>query len=403
MTVLSGADIVGRDGIVSSGTLVVRDGRIAEVRAGSTPNGPLTGHLIVPGFVDIHIHGASGIDLLDGDEGVARLAGALPQSGVTAFCPTTIACAPADLARILQQVRRLRAEPPAGGARVLPAHLESNFINPAYSGAQPRGCIRNAAPAAGPRARAAAGVAPAPDPFSAADILAVIDDYAPDIAIVTLAPEIEGGLDLVRRFAQAGIRVSLGHSAASYDEAMSAFDAGARHATHLFNRMPPLHHRAPGLAGAALQRTDVVVELICDGCHVHDALVRVTVAAKGPAHVAAISDGTAIAGLPSGAGGTLGAQVIESRDGAARLADGTLAGSALTMDAAFARLVGPLGFSPVDAAAMCATTPARALGLSNYGYIAEGAAADVVVLSPAGAVAQTWVGGRLVYARGAHA
>lgn len=394
MILLAGADIVRPDGIVAGGTLVVRDGRIAEIRAAETgADGPLAGHLLVPGFVDVHVHGAAGVDMLSGDGGVARLADVLPRYGVTAFCPTTIACAPDDLTRVLRQVRSLRSRPDRAGARVLPAHLESNFISEAYCGAQPRGCIRQLATTSGPGGDASPSGA-----FTAADILAVIDEYAADIGIITLAPEIAGGLDLVRRFTAAGIRVSLGHSAASYDEAIAAFDAGARQATHLFNRMAPLHHRAPGLAGAALQRPEVFVELICDGVHLHDAVVRVAVDAKRASAVLAISDGTAVAGMPAGWTGTLGGEPIGHTDGAARLADGTLAGSALTLDRAFARLTGPLAFSPVDAAMMCATTPARALGLLGHGYLAEGAAADLVVLGPTGAVVQTYVGGRLVFA-----
>src|SRR5262249_38608492 len=136
--------------------------------------------------------------------------------------------------------------------------------------------------------------------FSADDILAEIDRAAPDVGIVTLAPELDGGLDLIRALCAAGHRVSLGHSAATYDEALAALAAGARHATHLFNRLPRLDHRAPGLAGAVLQAGEVAAEIICDGCHVHPALVRAAIAAKRPSRVFAITDGTAVSGLPVG-------------------------------------------------------------------------------------------------------
>src|SRR6185436_8132630 len=196
--------------------------------------------------------------------------------------------------------------------------------------------------------------------------------------------------------AAAGHHVSLGHSGAAYDEAIAAIDGGARQATHLFNRMTPINHRVPGLAGAVLEREDVVAELVCDGVHVHPAMVRVALSAKRPAGIMAITDGTAGSGLLTGARTTLGGRPITVRD-AAYLDDGTLAGSVLTMDAAFARLVTLMGLSLVDAATISATTPARALGLTGHGVIAPGAVADLTVLNRALQVTHTFVGGRLVW------
>jgi N-acetylglucosamine-6-phosphate deacetylase len=193
--------------------------------------------------------------------------------------------------------------------------------------------------------------------------------------------------------------VSLGHSGATYEQAQAAIAAGARHATHLFNRMPPLHHRRPGLVGAILQAEEVAAELICDGTHVHPALVRTAVAAKRPSRMMAITDATAGAGLPLGAQTRLGDQTITVNQSAAVLADGTLAGSVLTMDRAFEMLVARVGFSPVEAATMCATTPARELGLVGHGAIVPGAVADLVVLDAQFAVVQTYVAGRLIYNR----
>jgi len=184
---------------------------------------------------------------------------------------------------------------------------------------------------------------------------------------------------------------------------MAAIAAGATQATHLFNRMPALHHRDPGLAGAALESDGLVVELICDGVHVHPSVVRLTIAAKGPSRVMAISDGTAAAGMPTGSTVRLGGQTIVAGETCARLEDGTMAGSVLTLDAAFRMLTGTCGVSLVDAATMCATTPARALGLSGYGVLEQGAVADLVVLDRDGAVVQTYVAGRLAYSRAAHA
>jgi N-acetylglucosamine-6-phosphate deacetylase len=294
---------------------------------------------------------------------------------------------------MLDEVRRAREIPSPRSARVLPAHLESNFINPEYCGAQPPDCLRSSRGALG--ARGSGGS----DRFDGADILAEIERAAPDVGIVTLAPELDGGLDLVRWLAARGHRVSLGHSAATYDEALTAIAAGACHATHLFNRMPPLHHRAPGLAGAVLQTDEVAAEIICDGVHVHPALVRTAIAAKRPSRIFAITDATAVAGLPVGARASLGGRPITAGDTTAVLDDGTVAGSTLTMDRAFRTLVSRIGLSLVDAATICATTAARELGLVGHGVLAPGAVADLVILDAHFTVVQTYIGGQLVHAR----
>ncbi len=410
MIVLSGASLVLPDRVLSPGTLVIEDGRIAEIRA-DTPSGghaafAFHGHYIVPGFIDVHVHGVDGVDALDArpdGDAIAAIAARLPRYGVTAFCPTTVACGPGALRRVLDQVRRARQAPVPRSARVLPAHLESNFINPAYNGAQPASCLRSPRAALGAGGAASgsgrSGASGAED-FTAADILAEIERAAPDVGIVTLASELDGGLDLVRWLASRGHRVSLGHSAATYDEAIAAIAAGAHHATHLFNRMPPLAHRAPGLVGAVLQTDEVAAEIICDGVHVHPALIRTAIAAKRPSRIFAITDATAAAGLPFGSRAMLGGQPITAGADTARLPDGTIAGSLLTMDRAFQTLVGPVGLALVDAATICATTPARELGLVGHGVLAPEAVADLVVLDANFSVVQTYVAGQLVYARG---
>ena len=402
MIVLSGAEVVLPDRVLSPGTVVIDDGRIVEIRsssatAGGGSNFAFHGHYIVPGFIDVHVHGVEGIDTLNGGTSVGDMASRVPRFGVTAFCPTTVACGPADLRVVLEQVRRAREAPDPLSARVLPAHLESNFINPDYKGAQPLACLRQ------PRLALAnpATAKEALEEFAGAEVLSEIERGAPDIGIVTLASEIDGGLDLINWLTARGLRVSLGHSGANYDEALAAIAAGARHATHLFNRMPRLDHRNPGLVGAVLQAEEVAAELICDGVHVHPALMRAAVAAKRPSRVMAITDGTAGAGLPAGSRTVLGGQTITVKESAAFLADGTLAGSVLTMDRAFEMLVTRVGFSPVEAATMCATTPARELGLVGHGAIVPGGVADLVVLDAQFAVVQTYVAGRLIYTRGA--
>ncbi len=389
MMVLAGAGLVLPDRVVERGTLIIEHGRIAaiESRVVDGPAGATridcAGHLIVPGFIDVHVHGVAGFDVLDGGTAVAEVASRLPRFGVTGFCPTSVACDPGTLAAFLTSVATAASERPLKSARVLPAHLESNFINPDWNGAQPRRCLRLPPPA----------TAADPGDYGAAEILSVIADHRPAAGIITLAPELPGGLDLVRALTAAGHRVSIGHSGASYDEARAAIAAGACHATHLFNRMSSITSRSPGVAGAVLESDAVAAEIICDGFHVHPALVALAVRQKSARRMMAITDGTSGAGLPVGARARLGEQEIIVTDRSAVLADGTLAGSILTMDAAFRLLVEQVGVSLPDAARMCSTTPAAALGLDDAGEIAAGRTADLVVLGAGLRVRQTYLGG----------
>jgi N-acetylglucosamine-6-phosphate deacetylase len=380
MTRLSGATLVLPDRLIAGGQIVIDGRRIIDVVDGGAAGGrDLAGHFIVPGFIDVHVHGVAGIDSLDDADAISRIAARLPRFGVTAFCPTSVACPPGALRMMLGAVRSAREAAVATSARVLPAHLESNFINADYKGAQPHACIRK--PAEAPEGE-----------FSGQEILDEIAAARPDVGIVTVAPEIEGVLELIPELVRHGHRVSLGHSGATYEQARAGIVAGARHATHLFNRMTPLSHRAPGLAGAVLETDEIAAEIICDGVHVHPAAVRAAVAAKGRSKVMAITDGTGGSGLPRGGRATLGGRSITLGD-AAYLDDGTLAGSVLTMDRAFQGLVKAMGFSLIDAAQMCSTTAARELGLHGHGVIAPGAVADFVVLDGDLHVVETYISG----------
>jgi N-acetylglucosamine-6-phosphate deacetylase len=397
MIFLSGADVVLPDRVLGPATVAIDGDRIVEVvprvytgAAGDT-HVDLQGHIVVPGFIDVHVHGLEGSDTLDGGEAIRRIASRMPRYGVTAFCPTTIACPPDALRTMLAEVRAARLAPEPEASRVLPAHLESNFINPAFNGAQPIGCLR-LPPAASPPDSAA------DEDFTGADILREIESAAADVGIVTLAPELDGAIDLVTRLVAVGHHVSLGHSGATYEEGLAGIEAGARQATHLFNRMTPLAHRAPGLTGAVLERDEVAVELICDGLHVHPAMMRLALAAKSPSRVMAITDGTAGAGLPPGSRSAIGGRAITVGE-VARLDDGTFAGSVLTMDRVFGVLVTACGLGLVEAATVCAATPARQLNLHGFGAIAPGAVADLAVLDPGLRVVQTWLGGTRIWNR----
>lgn len=390
MIVIIGA-LVLEDRVIDEGSLVIEGGRITAVE--SRPVHPAGAELVhaagghvVPGFIDVHVHGLLGHDVLDGDGAVRAVAGLLPRVGVTSFCPTSVACTPEVLDEFLREVACLRADTPGHAARVLCAHVESSFINPLYAGAQPAGCLR---------VPDACGAPPGGD-FSTSDLLRVIEGAGPAVGVVTLAPELSGGLALVRTLASSGRCVSLGHSGADFETAEAAFDAGARHVTHLFNRLAPMTARAPGLIGAALARPDVRVELIGDGHHVHPAVCRMVMAAKGPRAVMAVTDATAGAGLPPGSLARLGGRRLRVGEGAAYLDDGTLAGGTCTMARVFRQVRAWRG-SIVDAAVMCATTPARAVGRSDLGVLRPGAAADLVVLDHAGDVRRTMVDGVFVH------
>jgi N-acetylglucosamine-6-phosphate deacetylase len=389
MIVLSGAEVVLPAGPLSPGTLIIDGNRIVDVVSGT--RGPdavhehfdLTGQYVVPGFIDVHVHGLEGVDTLDDGDPIAQMSRRMPRHGVTAFCPTSIACDPATLARMLAGVRRARTSA-ISGARVLPAHLESNFINPEYKGAQPLECLRT------PRGFAPEGS------FAGAEILDVIAASRPDVGIVTIAPELDDALELIADLVRKGHYVSLGHSGATYEQALVGIEAGATQATHLFNRMPPVGHRTPGLAGAMLQHDGIAAEVVCDLVHVHPAMVKLTFAAKSPERFMAITDGTSGSGLTPGSTAMLGDRQITIRD-AAYLPDGTIAGSAITMANAFANLVEVVGLSLHEAAMVCSTTPARELKLQGLGLIAPGAIADLVVLDRDLHVRKTFVDGRLVF------
>jgi N-acetylglucosamine-6-phosphate deacetylase len=377
-TILSNARLVLPDSIVDRGALVIDEaGGIADItttpidRTAGVDWHDLSGHIVVPGFIDVHVHGVEGADTLATATAVGDMARRLPTYGVTGFCPTTVACTPAALRGVLEAVRAARRAETPGEASVLGAHLESNFISPDYRGAQPVECLRLPSR---DRLDAPGGA------FAGQDILDEIAGARGEVAIITVAPELDGVLDLVGTLAGAGHIVSLGHSGATYAQGLEGVQRGARHATHLFNRMPPFSHRAPGLVGAVIDSPSVRAEIVCDGYHVHAVVARTAIAALGAERTMAITDGTAGSGLPIGSVVPLGTHSITVTPEACFLPDGTLAGSRLTMDVAFKRLVSQWGLSLVVAARLCASTPAAQLGLADRGRLEVGRRADLAVL-----------------------
>lgn len=321
------------------------DGRIAAVRPAEDPG---DGSLLAPGFVDLQVNGVDDIDAsrAAGDDWL-RLAGCLAATGVTGWLPTMVSRPLDAYAGALGRIEAARRAP-TGGALVLGAHLEGPFLG------------------------ASAGA------HDACAIVAVDLDWLaglPDVVrLVTLAPEQPRAAEAIRALADRGVVVSLGHTGADAGTAEAAVDAGARMATHLFNAMGPLHQREPGLAGVTLVDDRVVAGVIADLVHVHPLLVGLAFRAKGARRVALVTDAVAWRA------GHLADAPVALVDGAPRLADGTLAGSALTMDAAIRNVVDAAGVPLGDALIAASTTPATLLGDTDRGRIEVGRRADLVVL-----------------------
>lgn len=387
ITILSGAEIFTGDGeSIPAGAVALAGGRILGILEQPVPDPQdgstyldVSGMILAPGFIELHIHGMMGIDTNSaGAADFLRFSAEAARHGTTALAPTTVACAPGELSTVLANLHDARNQPQPG-ARLLGLHMESNFISPQFKGAQPPDQIFP------------------PDSQQAWAIRQLVDEYADDISIMTVAPEVPGVLELIPWLLERRIVASLGHSSATYDDAIAGFDAGATHATHLFNAMPPLHHRNPGLVGAALERDDIFTEVVCDGVHLHPATLSVVFSAKGAERVMAISDALQGAGMPTGGEFYLGGQHVTIVDGVARLDSGTIAGSIATSDVILRLLVDRVGWDLAEALMMLSTTPAAGLGIANLGQIVPGAIADLVVLTPELQVDRTFVNGVEVY------
>ncbi len=347
-------DIVTPQGVVH-GHLDVEQGRIAAVtgtpiavdRAGEGGR-----PILLPGFVDIHVHGGGGRDTMEGGDAITTIARRHVRHGTTSLLATTMTAPIADIEAALKALGPICRERAVQSARVLGVHLEGPYISPGRLGAQPAHAI----------------------PATLAEVQR-LNEYAP-IKVLTLAPEMPGHLALIGPLRDAGIRVQIGHSNGTYDDGVAALRAGAAGFTHLFNAMTGLHHREPGMVGAALAHGEHA-ELIPDLLHVHPGAIRA--ALRCIPGLFCVTDSTAAAGMPDGEY-RLGEHTVQKCLGGVRLADGTLAGSALTMDQALRNLVQTLGLELTDAARRVSTAAAEYLGLTDRGRLSAGAWADVVVM-----------------------
>lgn len=343
--------------------------RVLSIEGVSVPEPGDAESVILPGFIDLHVHGGGGADVMDGQGAIDTVARTHARSGTTSLLATTMTAPRADIEMALADVGRAIRTRPAGCARVLGVHLEGPFINASRLGAQP------------PQARVASM-----EELQALNALA-------EIRVLTLAPEIAGHLQFIRELKAAGIRAQIGHSNGSYEDGVAALEAGASGFTHLFNAMTGCHHRKPGVAMAALAHAEYA-EIIPDLLHVHPGAI--CAARRAIPKLYCVTDSTAGAGMPDG-NYHLGSQAVIKCLGGVRLADGTLAGSVLTMDQALRNLV-VIGMSLAEASKLVSTHPADYLGEAERGRLQVGAYADLVVMSPALQLHQTFVEGECVAA-----
>jgi N-acetylglucosamine-6-phosphate deacetylase len=367
MTVLSGVRVVTGDRLIEHGFVRLEGDVIAEVGE-ARPDTAHSGQTVVPGFVDIHVHGGGGATFTTGDPDAARATAAYHLRHGTTTMLASLVSSPFELmAGAVKAFTPLVAEGVLAGI-----HFEGPYLSAVRCGAQNPAHLR---------------------PPAVDELTTLIDAAAGTLRMVTLAPELPGALDAIRLLVANGIVAAIGHTDASYEETKAGIAAGATVGTHLFSGMPSPHHRRPGPVLALLGAPEVTCELIADGIHLHDGTLTFAAGVAGPDRTALITDAMAASGMPDGRY-DLGGQSVDVQGGAARLTrDGALAGSTLTMAGALRHAI-TAGVSLVDAARMASTTPARIIGLDRT--IAVGQPADLVVLDEDFRVHEVWRHGELV-------
>ncbi|MBP1963692.1 N-acetylglucosamine-6-phosphate deacetylase [Paenibacillus aceris] len=382
--VITGAKIVTEQGVIEQGVVHIIDGVIASVQISSqwdpSAAGPAAevidarGSWLLPGFIDVHVHGGYGADFMDASpETLDTITRFHALNGTTSMLATTMTATRDDIDRVLGEVNRYMQEP-MPYAQLVGVHMEGPFISPKWAGAQ--------------------------DPkLMLPPQLSWLQDwherYPQLVKQLTLAPEGEGGLETIAWLRDRGIVASCGHTDASYADIQSAADAGLSHAVHTFNAMKPLHHREPGTVGAVLTDDRISGEVIADGHHVHPAAIRLLVKAKQPHGLLLITDAMSAAGLGNGQY-ELGGQAVTVQSGVARLTEGgALAGSTLTMIDALRYMVREVGVSVEDASRFASGNPARLLQLqASHGSIAQGKQADLLLVSPELDIEHVWIRGK---------
>lgn len=396
---IAGGAVVSASGLSTDTSVLIQGARIVRVGpscdlAGRAPGRTIDarGAIVVPGFIDMHIHGSAGFDTMDATpSALARMTEFVSPHGVTGFLPTvmstpieqmlaaTHAAAQAAQADINPYGEHGEYDRPRRGAQVLGINVEGPFLNPEFKGAQPE-----------------AGIV-GPD---LAILRRILEAGGGHVRVMTIAPEMPGAIEIVKALASQGVLASIGHSGACYDDITGAIEAGLRLVTHTYNGMRGLHHREPGVVGAALVRGELACEVIADGIHVHPAAVKLVAQIKGSNGTVLMTDAMRATGLPDG-NYELGGQHVIVTGGAARLETGVLAGSTLTMDAAVRNMVKFAGIPLHEAISMASSTPARLIGLADRkGRIEPEMDADIVLLDAETLqVRATLVMGETVYER----
>lgn len=377
--ILQNVQVALQDRIVPAANVWISKGKIIKIdtESLSIPEGDyerIDGgrHLLVPGMIDVHIHGANGFDMMDGTEqSIQEVSKACASSGCTSFLATSVSSTLEDLLEMIRSVKRVIGH--EVGAKIAGIHLEGPYLNPKRKGMQNEKYLRH----------------PNLDEMNL-----IFQEAGSLIKMVTIAPELPGGMELISFLKEKGVVIAIAHSDATYEEAKQAFASGASHVTHCFNGMRPIHHRDPGVIVAAFEEKHVSVQAIVDNVHLHPAIIRLMHTLKGPEGMVLITDALQAMGLGDG-DYMFGGHHVTVSEGVARLKDGTLASSTVTMNEAL-RYTVETGIPLIDAVKMASTTPANILELQRKGSITTGYDADLVLLDDEFKVLWTMVDGQIL-------
>jgi len=377
LLVITNGRIIVDDKVLEGSNIIIKDDRILAITDEIPANAEVIDagyNFVSPGFIDIHVHGAGGYDVMDGTfESINSISKTIAKHGVTSFIPTTMTMDQESIKKALRAIKICKSKG-TEGANVLGAHLEGPFINEEFKGAHDERYIKS----------------PDIDLF----IELVENDFSL-IRRVTIAPELNKASELIRFLVGHGITVSIGHSGGNYDEIRAAIGSGVCHSTHLYNAMKGFSHREPGVVGAIFD-SRISTEIIADGIHVHFAAIRTALAKKGYRNCALVSDSMEAACMDDGTY-SLGGRDVFVNNGEARLSNGTLAGSTLTLDTAVRNILKNTHYNIAEAVAMASAVPARICKADDTkGHIKPGYDADIIIFDPEVNIKTTIIGGRVI-------
>ncbi|WP_455790653.1 N-acetylglucosamine-6-phosphate deacetylase [Clostridium butyricum] len=364
---------------IELGSVLIKHGKIQELNPKNCEFDEVidaNGLFLSPGFIDIHIHGAGGYDTMDGTvDAIDSISKTIVKHGTTSFLPTTMTVSIEDINKSMRSIKKLK-ENGTSGAQVLGAHLEGPFINPSAIGAQNPKYLQT----------------PSIDIFNK-----MTADCEDAVVSITLAPELDGSLDLIKYLSHKNINCSLGHTKATYEETIKAIDVGANHCTHLYNAMPPFNHRFPGIIGALFDNDKITIETISDGIHISYPALRIAYKQKGSDQSILVTDAMMACCMPDG-NYTLGGQDVIVKDNAARIKTGSLAGSVLTLDRAIKNVYKNCNMPLYEVVKMATYNPAKYCNVSDHkGLIKEGYDADLVLFDENIDVKQVFINGKSIF------